>query len=262
MAMNVTRRLRTWVKWRTDGLRAYGRAYRATAGWDRAQRVPIGLPSTERLPVIFWTWNRLGRLPATLAMLAAQDVPVQALIWNNSPGRDAVDKAVAGALIPVAVHHSARNIGGFGRFYLARAAAEAGHRAVVFVDDDQDFGPETMADLLAGHEPRTMSGWWAWDLHGIGSAYHERLKPGAPADYVATCGMITDAALFTGRRVFRCPRRFWFVEDYWLCSVARRAWRPAVHHRRAVQRQRRGPRAGPVDTARLGQGPVPALPPA
>ena len=32
--------------------------------------------------------------------------------------------------------------------------------------------------------------------------------------------MIADASLFRDAQVFRCPRRYWFVEDLWLCYVA------------------------------------------
>lgn len=32
--------------------------------------------------------------------------------------------------------------------------------------------------------------------------------------------MIVDTAIFRHARLFRCPRRYWFVEDLWLCYVA------------------------------------------
>jgi hypothetical protein len=218
--MTAMSHIKRSLRWRTDGMRAYVGACRATAGWDRYQRVPLQLPAGERLPVIFCTWRRLERLPKTLAMLAAQDVPVQALIWDNSGDRETVDKAVADSAIPIAVHHSGRNIGGFGRFYLAREAAAAGHKALVFVDDDQDFGPEALAALQVAHRPRTLSGWWAWHILGR-YGDRKRAHPGEPADYVGTGGMIADAAIFRNERLFSCPRRFWFAEDLWLCSFAR-----------------------------------------
>lgn len=31
---------------------------------------------------------------------------------------------------------------------------------------------------------------------------------------------MADAAVFTDPRLFACPRRYWFVEDVWLCYVA------------------------------------------
>ena len=219
--MNAIGRLGKSARWRTDGLRAYARAYRATAGWHRTQRVPVDLPGGDRLPVIFCTWHRLERLPQTLAMLAAQDVPVQVLIWNNSPDRAVVDKAVAGAVIPVAVHHCDRNIGGFGRFYLARAAAEAGHGRVVFIDDDLDFGPDAARALARACGQRMVVSRWAWCIRG---RYGDRDRAGAgePAHYAGTCGMAADASVFTLPAVFRCPRRFWFAEDLWLSGFAAR----------------------------------------
>jgi GT2 family glycosyltransferase len=173
-----------------------------------------------QLPVILCTWRRIERLPRTLEQLAAQDVPVQVCIWNNSPERGRVDAAAAAAGLPVSVHHSPRNIGGFGRFYLARQAAEAGHPAVAFIDDDQDFGPQAIGELLSAHRPRSLSGWWAFRF--TGSSYGDRIRAaaGQAASYVGTGGMITDTAIFLDGRLFQCPRRFWFVEDLWLCYVA------------------------------------------
>ena len=96
------------------------RTERNLGRWKRVQHIPVQIGS--QLPVIVCTWRRIERLPRTLELLAAQDVPVQACIWNNSPERDRVDAAAARAGIPVSVYHSPRNIGGFGRFYLARQA--------------------------------------------------------------------------------------------------------------------------------------------
>jgi len=171
------------------------------------------------VPVIMCTFRRLGRLPATLAMLGAQSTPVQVLIWDNSRSPGAVAKAAADAHIPAAVHHSPRNVGGFGRFYLARAAAEQGHQAVIFIDDDQDFGPEAIGDLIGRHRARSLSGWFAF--RNLRTGDRVPCAPGSAADYVGTGGMICDTAVFSDPRLYRLPRRFWFIEDIWLCAVAR-----------------------------------------
>jgi hypothetical protein len=177
--------------------------------------VPVALPDGDRQPVIFCTWHRLERLPRTLEMLAVQDVPVQALIWDNSGRPELVAKAAAEARIPVAVHHSGRNIGGFGRFYVARECALAGHEKVVFIDDDQDFGPEAVRELLAGCRPGTLASQWALRFPG---SFAERrpVHPGETPDYTGTGGMAADTAVFRDPRLFGCPRRFWFAEDIWL----------------------------------------------
>lgn len=189
-------------------------------GWPRAQSTRINIPESGHVPVIFCTFKRLERLPLTLEMLATQEIAVQALIWDNSGHAEMVDKAASNARIPVAVHHSRRNIGGFGRFYLAKAAAESGHRAVVFIDDDQEFGPEAIRELMASYKPRSISGRWAFRFTGKHYYPREKAAPGEAAHYLGTCGMVADAAIFTDPRLYRCPRRFWFVEDLWLCFIA------------------------------------------
>ena len=192
--METADRLRRALSGRITIARTLMRSQRRVLGWNRSQHAPT--PVGDRLPVIFCAWRRLDRLERTLQQLAAQNVPVQALIWNNSPDRRRVDAAARSADLPVTVHHSPRNIGGFGRFYLAREAAEQGHATVVFIDDDQDFGPETMQDLLSAHRPRSLSGWWALSFRS--AAYDSRFRgaPGDPAGLIGTGGMIADTAVF------------------------------------------------------------------
>src|ERR1017187_849115 len=203
--MRTENRVSSAVGSRVAIARTLIRSERSVACWNRSQRTPIAVGN--RLPVIFCTWRRLDRLQDTLRQLAAQDVPVQALIWNNSPDRGRVDAAVGSPGFPVTVHHSPRNIGGFGRFYLAREAAEQGHATVVFIDDDQDFGPETMKELLSAHRPCSLSGWWAFSLRSAAYGSRFRGAPGDPATFIGTGGMIADTAVFRDARMFRCPRR-------------------------------------------------------
>lgn len=220
MFLSAVRRLRAAAGLRALGVMSMARSVWRIRGWNRAKTITVAVPDSDRVPVIFCTWKRLDRLPLTLEMLAEQDVAVQALIWDNSGQATVVSKAVADAHIPVAVHHSSRNIGGFGRFYLARAAGEAGHQAVVFIDDDQDFGPGAIQSLLSAHNPRSISSAWAFRFTGKHYYSRERCAPGEPAHYLGTGAMAADAAIFTDPRLFTCPRRFWFVEDLWLCFVA------------------------------------------
>lgn len=218
--MNTKYRVRRALESRLMAARARIRSERNLLGWRRNQRTPVHIGTD--LPVVLSVWKRLERLPHTLEQLAAQEIAVQVYIWNNSCERRLVDAAAASAssALPVVVHHSPRNIGGFGRFYLAREVAEAGHPSVVFIDDDQDFGPTTITELVGYHRPRSLSGWWAFRF--LGQSYGERVpaSPGEKAHYVGTGGMISDTAVFRSHHLFDCPRRFWFVEDLWLCYVA------------------------------------------
>jgi hypothetical protein len=216
--MGSHRRLQGAVRWRLVATRTRTRNALSLAGWPHDRRVELG--AGPELPVVFCTWRRLDRLAHTLAQLAAQDIPVQAVIWNNSPDRAAVDEIAARAGVRTTVHHSGPNIGGFGRFYLARELGAAGHEAVIFLDDDHDFSPSMARDLVRGHRPRTMSGWWAFRFVDDDYTNRERVEVGEPATYIGTCGMICDTSIFEEPLVFACPRRFWFVEDLWLSYVA------------------------------------------
>lgn len=190
----------------------------------------VTLIEPKRVPVVMCTWKRIDRLPRTLEMLAEQDTATTLYIWNNNP-REAqrLDALLARSPIPVQSVHCSRNIGCFGRFYLARDLA-AVQVPVLFVDDDQDFGRSMVADQLASFEPQSLAGWWAFTYRPGARSYAERERvetPRQPADYVGVGGMVADATIFRDDALFRCPRRYWFVDDIWLSYYAShiRGWR-------------------------------------
>jgi hypothetical protein len=188
------------------------------------------LVERSRVPVIMCAWKRVERLPRTLELLAEQETSATLYVWNNNPREaDRIDALLANAPIPAQSVHCKRNIGGFGRFYFARELANT-HDTVLFVDDDQDFGQMMVREQMASFEPDSLAGWWAWTFLPGARRYGERKRvetPLEPADYVGTCGMVSDARIFRDSDLFRCPRRYWFVEDVWLCYYARHVhgWR-------------------------------------
>jgi GT2 family glycosyltransferase len=177
----------------------------------------------KRVPVIMCTWKRVDRLARTLELLAEQDTPTSLHVWNNNRRERArVDATLARSPIPARSVHCSRNIGCFGRFYLARELA-ADHDAVIFIDDDQEFGGSLVADQVASFEPESLAGWWAFTYRAGARSHGERERveePLEPADYIGVGGMVADARIFTDPAVYRCPRRFWFVDDMWLSYFA------------------------------------------
>jgi hypothetical protein len=121
--------------------------------------------------------------------------------------------------LDVDVVHSARNVGGFGRFYYARRIASE-HPFVIFLDDDQAPGPEVIATLVREFRPRTAVSTWGYRFRGR-HRYSERYpaRPGERVKYCGTRGMICDTLAFLHPSVFACPKRYWFVEDLWLSYV-------------------------------------------
>jgi hypothetical protein len=181
------------------------------------------LREPDRIPVVMCTWKRIHRVPRILEMLAQQDPPAALYIWNNNwRRRSEIDSLLARSPIPVQSVHCRRNIGSFARFYLARDLAPQ-HDALVFVDDDQNFGSSMIADQLASFAPRTLAGWWAFTYRAGARSYAERDRVEAPlatADYVGVGGLVADSTIFTEPTLFRCPRRYWFVDDIWLSFYA------------------------------------------
>jgi hypothetical protein len=188
------------------------------------------LNEPDRVPVIMCTWKRMHRVPRILEMLAGQGQPTALYVWNNNRRQASeLDALLIRSEVPVQAIHCHRNVGPFGRFYLARDLA-ATHEMVLFVDDDQDFGPSMVGDQAASFTPASLAGWWAFTYRPGARTYADRDRVETPlrrADYVGIGGMVADASIFTDEALFRCPRRYWFVDDLWLSYYAGavRGWR-------------------------------------
>jgi hypothetical protein len=182
-----------------------------------------------RLPVVMCVWDRLDRLPRTLRSIQhSVGVRAEIFLWNNRSAeadrvlRDAraacASSSDTGTRVTVAT--SAVNIGGFGRFYWARRLA-ARRPFVVFLDDDQMLDPFSLAELAAEARPRALRAVWAYRFENRTEYWRRsQVRPGEPAHYLGTGGMVADTSIFLDDAVFGCPAPYWFIEDLWLSHYA------------------------------------------
>jgi hypothetical protein len=192
------------------------------AGPEVVRRSFGGDPPRSATAVVLCVWRRPRRLADTVALIEQQvDVPAVLHVWNNNRRAvDEVDAILEAASIPATVTHSTRNVGGFGRFYLARALAPT-HPFVVFVDDDVTFPPTMARDSAAEWSRGSISSFWAFRLLSSNDFQQRaRGRPGEQVDYCGTGGMVVDTGIFLEPALFRCPRRYWFIEDLWLSYYA------------------------------------------
>lgn len=180
--------------------------------------------SSPVIPVVMCTWKRIALLPRTIELLNQQvNANPELHIWNNNwEDRKEVDEAVKDAVFPVRIHHSQDNVGGFGRYYLAKELSEQ-FPFVVFIDDDQDFDEHALATFGREFKPKTISAFWSFGLTDPDDYWHGRIKPkpGDEVDYCGTGGMVADSQIFTEPKLFECPKKYWFVEDLWLSYFAK-----------------------------------------
>jgi hypothetical protein len=176
----------------------------------------------REIAVVMCVFRRPQRLGKTLEMLSAQrGCDVKLHIWNNNPDiQPEVDRAVAESSLSVAVRHSDRNIGGFGRFTFARELA-ARYDRVVMIDDDEDFTAYFLACLEREFKPHRIVAFWAWILQDPNN-YWDRTSPrrGGRVKYCGTGGLVCPTSIFMDDGLFDCPARYRFVEDLWLSYYA------------------------------------------
>jgi hypothetical protein len=185
-------------------------------------------PVTGREAVVLMClWNRPSRLPEILERLDGQDFPdgVRLYLWNNNRRDRAIYKKAlaehrstgAGALHQVDLVTSVFNVGSIARFYWARRLALKGYTGpVIVLDDDQNFESSFVSTAFAHYDPRALTSWWAFTIHG---AYWQRAPavPGGDVDYAGTGGMICNSDIFLDADFFTTiPGRFWMIDDMWL----------------------------------------------
>jgi len=157
-----------------------------------------------------------------LEAYARQTVRCPFLIWNNN--QELVDKlegfvkrAKSELGIDVTLYHHPENVGGFGRFYAARDMVET--EFVLFTDDDWLLKPNYIEHLSSHLRSNTISGLWCWKYPTHKS--RSRVVAG-PCDYIGTCGMVAPREAFDHERLYQTvPKKYWFIEDIWLCFFAR-----------------------------------------
>lgn len=222
-------------KWADAGRRFPGqrqsfRAYRGLVARSIPLELILGTVDDGAIAVVVCLWNRPERISNVLRILDDQQLsrPVRLVFWNNQPDdslryRSAISAySASGSLSSVEYYDSPHNIGGIGRFIAARELVSRGYSgAFLMMDDDQNFGPSFVSDLLAVSAPRSVAGVWGWTNDG---AYWNRLQlesTGARADHVGTGGSVCDSSIVTDPGFFGAiPRPYLFMEDMWMSHYA------------------------------------------
>jgi hypothetical protein len=174
----------------------------------------------KRQAVVMGVWKRIDLFDRTIKSLKGQSKDSVLYLWaNHRDDDDRLLDLVDAADLPVRVYFSHSNIGGYGRFYAARLIADV-HDSVVFIDDDQmpkkDFIKNLVSELARNKD--SMIGAYAFVFHSKMDYWSDRHEPDvlASADYIGTCGMIIPTHVFIDDDLFRCPQKYWFIEDLWL----------------------------------------------
>lgn len=177
------------------------------------------------ISVVMCTWKRPASLASTIEILEKQSVKINLYIWNNN-------KKIKGQIdsilrekhkINTWVFHGPKNIGGFGRFYLAKELNKLGLDKVVFIDDDQSFGPQFIQTLLDEYDPKKQICAHGFKFNNTHDYWaREEAHPGEEIDYGGTGGMICNAQLFQDSELEELPAKFWFIEDFWLNYIAKK----------------------------------------
>lgn len=178
--------------------------------------------------VIMCTWKRPDLIGMTLEHLDNQKLAkgqsIELYIWNNNLrianklSRRITSYTPTGSLLNVKLHNSLVNIGGFGRFYMARAI-QSKYQHVIFIDDDESLPTDFISKAQKMQKPKTIASHWAFSMK---TGYWDRtsVSGNQQANYCGTGGMVLDSSIFLNNELYACPLKYWFVEDLWLSLFA------------------------------------------
>lgn len=174
--------------------------------------------------VIMCTWKRPERLNKTLELLCEQrNKNFKFYIWNNNVEiRNTVDlicDSFKDRLL-IEVRHSNKNIGGLGRFSIARELIDIYDKAI-FIDDDQEFNGQMIDRFIEEFEQYCVKSRWAFRFKSSNYAdRYQMLDSNEIVHYCGTGGMILPTNVFNCDEIYKIPDEFLFVEDLWLCYIA------------------------------------------
>jgi len=175
------------------------------------------------IPVVFCSWKRVQNVPLLVDLILNQkgvEEEIRVFIWNNNKNEQErlahyTSQWNNGQVV---IFNSEKNIGGFGRFYLARNLVGIADK-VIFFDDDQIIRPDVISTFLSCYKPRQIASWWGWFFKS-GYWNRERVTDGSLIHYAGTGGMLCDISIFEEDGLFECPEKYWFAEDLWLSYYA------------------------------------------
>lgn len=196
------------------------------------------------LKIVMCCWKRIDSIKSTIRDLNVQtDRNFELYIWNNNFDKKNVLESHITSSHPhfnIHVHHSHKNVGGIGRFYLTHHLLKhTNFRYVIFIDDDQSFGDELVANFRSHAKPNHSFNWYGRRFRK-GYPYRQLNKNGRPINdasdptklaninigsefhYGGTGGMIIDTRVFNNIKLFYdLPKEYLFVEDLWLSFYAK-----------------------------------------
>lgn len=181
-------------------------------------------PNGNILPVIMCTWKREEGFLKVIQHLNNQNFQnFHLFVWNNNQEKKDQFQTILekNAKFSSSIIHSKENIGGFGRFFLARHLLNMENRMdfCVFIDDDQAFDEDSLDIFLSEANKKEISSQWAWKIKTLnyyGAANRIKVHGGELVDYCGTGGMVCDMDIFEQEELFKCPEKYWFIEDLWL----------------------------------------------
>lgn len=175
--------------------------------------------------VIMCVWQRVDKLSQTIEMLNQQKYKdFDFYIWNNNSDKSVIKhlsdlnekhKIISG------IKQSKTNVGGIGRFIYS---SELNHiyPKIIFIDDDQIFGPNLILEMSEKFKPNSIISWWGWKINSMDYFDRFRVKNFNEVDYCGTGGMIIDSKIFNESLIFKIPEKYKFIEDLWLSFIAKK----------------------------------------
>lgn len=185
-------------------------------------------PTPTPTPIIMCCYDRVDSITKTIQCLNKQtDKNFELYIWDNSHQKATLLKNIKSSnpSFNISCHHSKTNVGGIGRFYIAKVLENTDY--VIFIDDDQTFDEHLVAIFKKAAKKNHSFNWYGRKFikgapyFATNTTTTTNTKCTELYDYGGTGGMIIDINIFKDINFYKdFPKEYLFVEDLWMSFYA------------------------------------------
>lgn len=202
-------------------------------GFDYITQLPICPLLNEDIHIVMCQYKRVEYLSTILRNIQAQTIANRIVVHivNNNIDKwediKSLVKSIDISPVRFTLCNTGNNYYGYARFLRVKQLLKTTFLPyVIFIDDDQAIPPTWVEDMYKLKKPMTYSAWYGrifepskplyWNSIITHTAITKNTNSATIYDYAGTGGCIVDTRIFMTDILFRCPKKYRFVEDLWL----------------------------------------------
>jgi glycosyltransferase involved in cell wall biosynthesis len=216
-----------------------------TIAFDYITHLPICPVLNEDIHIVMCQYKRVEYLSTILRNIQAQTIANRIVVHivNNNIDKwediKSLVKSIDISPVRFTLCNTGNNYYGYARFLRVKQLLKTTFLPyVIFIDDDQAIPPTWVEHMYKLKKPMTYSAWYGrifesskplyWNSIITHTAITKNINSATIYDYAGTGGCIIDTRVFMTDILFRCPKKYRFVEDLWLSFLFKKIFKTSL----------------------------------